>query len=57
MLDLALQVSKKPTFDAAVLNIDYTTPSAVPLPAALPLFGAGLAIMGFIGWRRKRKAA
>ena len=30
-------------------------PSAVPLPAALPLYGAGLAFMGFIGWRRKRK--
>ncbi len=29
----------------------------VPLPAALPLYGTGLAIMGFIGWRRKRKAA
>lgn len=31
--------------------------SAVPVPAALPLFGTGLAIMGFIGWRKKRKAA
>lgn len=31
--------------------------SAVPIPAALPLFGTGLAVMGFIGWRRKRKAA
>lgn len=31
--------------------------SAVPVPAALPLFGTGLAIMGFIGWRRKRKSA
>jgi len=31
--------------------------SVVPLPAALPLYGTGLAIMGFIGWRRKRKAA
>lgn len=30
--------------------------SAVPLPAALPLYGAGLAVMGFVGWRRKRKA-
>ncbi len=29
--------------------------SAVPLPAGLPLFGTGLALMGFIGWRRKRK--
>ena len=31
--------------------------AAVPLPAALPLYGTGLAIMGFIGWRRKRKAS
>lgn len=31
--------------------------AAVPVPAALPLFGTGLAIMGFLGWRRKRKAA
>lgn len=31
-------------------------PSVVPLPAALPLYGAGLAIMGFIGWRKKRKS-
>lgn len=29
--------------------------SAVPLPAALPLYGAGLATMGLIGWHRKRK--
>ena len=31
--------------------------SPVPVPAALPLFGTGLAIMGFVGWRRKRKAS
>jgi len=29
----------------------------VPLPAALPLYGVGLAILGFFGWRRKRLAA
>jgi hypothetical protein len=29
----------------------------VPLPAALPLFGTGLGILGFMGWRRRRKAA
>jgi hypothetical protein len=29
--------------------------SAVPLPAAFPLYGAGVAIMGFLGWNRKRK--
>ncbi len=38
-------------------NLTFDTPSAVPVPAALPLFGTGLAIMGFIGWRRKRKVA
>lgn len=31
--------------------------STVPVPAALPLFGTGLAFMGFLGWRRKRKSA
>jgi len=34
-----------------------STVGVVPLPAALPLYGTGLAIMGFIGWRRKRKVA
>lgn len=29
--------------------------SAVPLPAALPLYGAGMAVLGFIGYRRKKK--
>lgn len=33
------------------------TVSAVPLPAALPLYGAGIAVMGFVGWRRKQKLA
>ncbi len=30
--------------------------SATPLPAALPLFAAGLVAMGMLGWRRKREA-
>ncbi len=30
--------------------------SVVPLPAALPLYGAGVAILGFLGWRRKKAA-
>ena len=30
--------------------------SAVPLPAALPLFPTGLGALGLLGWRRKRKA-
>ena len=33
------------------------TAAAVPLPAALPLLAAGLSTMGFMGWRRKRRAA
>jgi hypothetical protein len=35
------------------------TPTAAetPLPAALPLFAAGLSALGLLGWRRKRKAA
>ena len=31
--------------------------NVVPIPAALPLFAAGLGAMGFMGWCRKRKAA
>ena len=26
-----------------------------PLPAALPLYGSGLAILGLIGWRKRRR--
>ena len=33
------------------------TPSPVPLPAPLPLFATGLAALGLLGWRRKRRAA
>ena len=31
--------------------------AATPLPAALPLFATGLGALGFLGWRRKKKAA
>jgi hypothetical protein len=37
------------------LTID--TASTTPLPAALPMFASGLGALGFLGWRRKRKAA
>jgi hypothetical protein len=42
-------------------NIDssvagYATPSATPLPAALPLFAGGLGMVGFLARRRKRNA-
>jgi hypothetical protein len=31
--------------------------SATPLPGALPLFASGAGVVGFFGWRRKRKVA
>ena len=33
------------------------TLATTPLPATLPLFATGLAALGLLGWRRKRKAA
>jgi hypothetical protein len=41
--------------DFLLATIDLTV-THVPLPAALPLFGTGLGILGFLGWRRRRKA-
>ena len=38
-------------------NLQYSEVAPVPLPAALPLFGTGLGILGFLGWRRRRKMA
>jgi hypothetical protein len=33
------------------------TPFTTPIPAALPLFATGLAALGLVGWRSKRKNA
>ncbi|MBL4892379.1 MAG: PEP-CTERM sorting domain-containing protein, partial [Rhizobiaceae bacterium] len=37
--------------------VEYENVSAVPVPAALPLFGTGLVMLGFLSLRRKRKIA
>ena len=37
--------------------IDTWPPTVIPLPAALPLYGTGLALISFVGWRKKRKAS
>jgi hypothetical protein len=42
------------------LSADYTLEKSiapVPLPAALPLMGGGLALLGMMGWRRRRYGA
>ena len=36
---------------------DNFTAAAIPVPAALPLLGGGLALLGFMGWRKRRAAA
>jgi len=41
-------------FNSSGVLID--SPSAVPLPAALPLFAGGLGLMGLLGWRKKQAA-
>ena len=39
------------------ISVVVSDTSATPLPAALPLFAAGLGALGLLGWRRKRKQA
>jgi hypothetical protein len=43
-------------FGSIVDNQYINSSSTVPLPTTLPLFGSGLAIMGFLRWRKKRTA-
>ncbi len=51
------QVVIDPSFDAADFTLEFSPVTTTPLPAALPLFGAGLAVIGLLGWCRKRKNA
>jgi hypothetical protein len=34
-------------------SFEFAAIAAVPLPAGLPLLGAGVALLGLLGWRRK----
>jgi len=40
-----------------IQNVPLLESGATPLPAALPLFASGAGLLGFFGWRRKRKAS
>ena len=42
--------------DFRVASVEVSV-APTPLPAALPLYGSGLAVVGFAGWRKRRKAA
>ncbi len=51
----ALSQSADNNANEAVISLDSIAP--VPVPAALPLLAGGLGLLGFMGWRRKRKAS
>lgn len=55
-IELVNNGGEQANWDNVRLDRSDIAVGVVPLPAALPLYGSGLAIMGFIGWRRKRKA-
>lgn len=57
LVELKFQSTTASSFGPALDNISITSISAVPIPAALPLFGGALGLMGLFGWRRKRMAA
>jgi len=45
------------TVDESGLPTALAFAAAVPLPGTLPLFAAGLGMLGLFGWRKKRKDA
>lgn len=42
--------------DITSMSFEAVIPGATPLPGAMPLFATGLSALGFLGWRRKKKA-
>ena len=49
--------TEDPTLLADIKQVSLQATNVVPLPGALPLFATGLAGLGMLNWRRKRKAA
>ena len=52
---VAIGVGDFRAFEHLTDVVEIGTAAATPLPAALPLFASGGALLGFLGWRRKRK--
>jgi hypothetical protein len=40
--------------DGSLNAFEYTNPTATPLPAALPLYAAGVGVIGLLGRRRRK---
>jgi hypothetical protein len=43
-----------PYHDGDTVLVTFDAVSAVPLPAAFPLFAGGLGMIGWLGWRRRK---
>jgi hypothetical protein len=39
------------------VSVEALSATATPIPGALPLFASGASVLGFFGWRKKRKSA
>ena len=46
-----------PSDEVGITLVRTSSSATTPLPATLPLFGSGAGVLGFLGWRRKKKAA
>ena len=43
--------------DVSVDLVTVSPTGSTPIPGALPLFASGASVLGFFGWRRKKKSA
>ena len=59
-LTLLTFIDTRGAFDAGIylddVSVDLVN-GTTPIPGALPLFASGAGVLGFFGWRRKKKSA